>query len=230
MNGGRFIWRTAIAGISWISFPNGPNDFGEKPSPEILRARLDLLQSYCWSSYRAYAGSEKAPTWLLTEPVLAFGGGPAQRRRRRYREYCECAVREGCIVKPWEALVGRLVLGGGEFIGQLWQSQVEAEPGAEVQSALARRPTFGQVIAVIEASQGQPWDAFRDRRGNWGRDLALYLGREMGGMKRVDLRQATAAGSLMAVSVALKRFGQRLEPDKRLRQALKQATEKLQNR
>ena len=34
------------------------------------------------------------------------------------------------------------------------------------------------------------WGSFRDRRGDWGRELALYLGREQGGMTLAELGHA----------------------------------------
>ena len=47
------------------------------------------------------------------------------------------------------------------------------------------------------------WAEFRDRRGDWGRELALYLGRQMVGLTLAELSRAVEGGSAMAVSVAL---------------------------
>lgn len=38
-----------------------------------------------------------------------------------------------------------------------------------------------------------PWTAFRDRYGDWGRDLALYLGRKVAGLKLAELGEAGGA-------------------------------------
>ena len=83
---------------------------------------------------------------------------------------------------------------------------------------------------MVEELKSQPWAAFRDRRGDWGRDLALYLGRELGAMTLAELGQAVEAGSRMTVSVALRRFRERLSQDKSLRKRLAEAKNGLQTR
>jgi len=65
------------------------------PSAARVRERMALLRQYRWSSYRAYAGFCRPPTWLACETVLDLGGGRKSEQRRRYREYVEAAVREG---------------------------------------------------------------------------------------------------------------------------------------
>ena len=53
---------------------------GDVSSQEVVRSRLTLLRSYRWSSYRAFAGYEKPPSWLDSESVLALGGGNPKTR------------------------------------------------------------------------------------------------------------------------------------------------------
>jgi REP element-mobilizing transposase RayT len=204
---------------------------GRAPSPELIQERLEKLRSYRWSSYRAYAGMERAPAWLQTESVLAFGGGRRRERFGRYRHYCEQAVREGLAEKPWEKVVGRLVLGSREFIEAI-REKAGAKSGdkaSEVRRVLAQRPDFDRVVRVIEDLKGEKWSQFRDRRGDWGRDLALQLGRELSGMTLAELSQAIGGSHPMTVSAALKRLNSRLERDRSLQKAATKARSTLLN-
>lgn len=201
---------------------------GERATPEVIQARLELLRGYRWSSYRAFAGYEQPPGWLDYESVLGLGGGRGKERRRLYRQDCEAALKEGELECPWEAVVGRLVLGSQEFLERLLEKDLDGELEGEVKARLAPRPSFAEVVRAVEGIKDEAWSAFRDRRGDWGRDLALHLGRQLGGMCLAALAQEVDAGNRMTVSVALRRFGQRLSQDKPLRKRLAEATKALQ--
>jgi hypothetical protein len=63
--------------------------------------------------------------------------------------------------------------------------------------------------------RGELWKDFPTRYGDFGRDLALYLGRTFGGLTLNALGKAAAGMNVMAVSLPIKRFrGQRLETDR----------------
>jgi REP element-mobilizing transposase RayT len=136
----------------------------EPPSPAIVQQRLKLLRCYRWSSYRAYAGYAQAPGWLCCGPVLSFGGGGAEHQASEYRRYVEQAVGEGCAERPWEGLVGRAVLGSRDFIEVLTRRARGTGAESFTQKKLAGRPTFAQVVAVVEKLKGTSWRA-GDRRG-----------------------------------------------------------------
>ena len=70
----------------------------------IARMPIGAISWSCCPSW------EKRPEWLACERVLALGGGPPKEWRRRYRADCEAAIREGGGERPWEALIGRLLL------------------------------------------------------------------------------------------------------------------------
>jgi REP element-mobilizing transposase RayT len=201
----------------------------EPPSPAIVQQRLKLLRCYRWSWYRAYAGYAKAPGWLCCGPVLCFGGGGAERRASEYRRYVEQAVREGCAERPWEGLVGRAVLGSRDFIEGLTRRARGTSAESLTQKKLAGRPTFEQVVAVVEKLKGASWNAFGDQHHDWGRDLAVYLGRRRCGLTLAELAEQLDMASAGAVSVAARRFAQRLQTDRRLRALAEKAEAHLSN-
>ncbi len=205
---------------------------GERSSPEVVQQRVQLLRDYRWSSYRAYAGYQKPPPWLEPEVVLAFGGGRAKERRRHYREDCEAELKDGEEeASPWESVIGGLALGSEGFVREL-RELLEATSAKghsqEIAQVLRARPQFGEIRGVVEKLKGESWAKFRDRRGDWGRELALYLGREIGGMSLAALRQAVEARNLMTVSVAISRFRGQLSRQKSLGKLVAQATRELQ--
>jgi REP element-mobilizing transposase RayT len=194
----------------------------DAPEREVIQARLKQLREYRWSSYRAYVGLEKAPLWLQCERVLALGGGRPREQRVRYREYVEKEVREGLPERPWEELVVRLALGSREFVEQLTETPKSAA-GKELKAAIEQRPDFAAVRKVIEGLKDEPWEQFAERHGDWGRDLALYLGQEVCGLTLPELGAKAGGRSAMAVSMALKRLRKRLATDKTVVAAWHQA-------
>jgi hypothetical protein len=117
---------------------------------------------------------------------------------RAYRKYVEQAVREG--------------LGGKEFLARL-REQVhgnEREQGA-VRRLGARRLPLEEVIRQVEAVKKERWADFRDRHGDSGRDLVLYLGRRVCGLKLKELAEVAGMRDYSAVALAVKPYEQRLE-------------------
>ena len=169
----------------------------EAPDPAEVKQRLAVLRRYRWSSYRAYIGRVKAPEWLDCEGVLRrVGPGSTATRRRVYREQMEKEVREGLPERPWGRLVGQVVLGGVEFVRGI-QRMLKGE-GKEQPSVRGLRPraSWEGVVKVVEELKGERWEEFRDRQGDWGRDLALWLGRLETGMKLNELGNRVGGAGL----------------------------------
>jgi REP element-mobilizing transposase RayT len=181
------------------------------PDARVVRERVSRLRQYRWSSYRAYVGLGPRPEWLECEPVLSLAGGRQGERRRNYREYVELAVREGLERSPWEALRHQVVLGSEKFVEKL---RVHVRGKAREQRGVARlgsaRPRLEDVIANVEKVKGEAWAEFRDRYGDEGRDLVLYVGQRACGMKLGELAAAAGMSDYKAVSMAIRRYEGRL--------------------
>ena len=76
----------------------------------------------------------------------------------------------------------------------------------------------------VEKVKGEGWLDFCDRRSDWGRDLALGLGRKHCGLTLRELEAAVPGMAYPAVSKATQRMGERLQRDRPLR-ALAQKAE-----
>ena len=189
-----------------------------------MRERVGRLRRYRWSSYRAYIGLAEAPLWLNCQPVLGWvGGRPGKEQRQAYRDYVESALREGLVESPWEQLTEQVVLGGAEFLRKVRHG---LRGDAREQTGLRRllgRPVLSDVIKVVEKLKGQRWENFRDRYGDLGRDLVLYLGRKACGLKLRELAEAAGGIDYVSVSAAVKRFSIRAEKEKAVGRVKKEA-------
>lgn len=184
---------------------------GNVPDPKMIEERLSRLRRYRWSSYRAYVGLASRPAWLECKTVLGLGGRAAANQRRTYREYVENALRDGVAKSPWESLQEQVVLGGMSFLVTLRQ-HIEGdhrEQGA-AQRLRSVRPTLEQMVTNLEQLRGEPWARFRDRYGDTGRDLVLYVGRRYCGLKLKELSKFAGLEDYSAAALAIKRFQKRL--------------------
>jgi putative transposase len=202
----------------------------EKPDAALVRKRIAILRAHRWSSYPAYIGAAKVPEWLECDTILAMGGARRAARRKAYQTYVEDAIREGLAVNPWAALKEQVILGGESFLNRLREY---VRGNSREQTSLRRlesRPTFSQAIQAVEQVKGEPWNVFRDRHGDWGRDLVLYLGRKYCGMKLAELGKAAGGLDYVSVASAVRRLEQHLAHDKPLSRQLQSAMAQLKNK
>jgi putative transposase len=205
---------------------------GEASAGTVVAERLRRLRQYRWSSYRAYVGWADCPYWLTRERILeALGGGRLGQRERmgKYRRQAEQMVREGREESPWERLEAGLVLGGKQFVRQMrrrLEGNVKEQPALRQMQA---RPRIDAVVAAVEREKGQRWREFRDRHGDWGRDLVLYLGRRGCGLKLRELAELAGGVDDATVGMAVKRFQLRLGQEPQLRRRVKQIEAQMLN-
>jgi hypothetical protein len=173
-------------------------------------------------------GLAKAPGWLERASVLDLNGkGSRVEQQAAYQRYVEEAVREGLEESPWEQVKGQLVLGSQ----QMWEKIRKTVRGNKREQpparGLAPRPSFVEVKAVVEEIRGQRWEEFQDRHGDWGRELALYLGKRVSGLKLKELGREIGGADYAAVSAAVKRFERRLGAEKKLAQLVNESSSRL---
>jgi hypothetical protein len=188
------------------------------PTVEEVTQRLRRLRSYRWSSYGAYAGYRAATPWLtctvLWQRVARRGKPSAQ----AYREFVEDDVRRGVVEEVWSRLQAGMALGSTEFLEQVRRM---AKGNRREQPALRRWEralAFESIVAATERVKGESWAAFRDRRGDAGRDIVLWLARRHCGLTLPALGAKAGGIDYLAASKAISRMGQRLEQSHSLRQ------------
>lgn len=70
-------------------------------------------------------------------------------------------------------------------------------------------------MAAVGSVRGEPWENFVNRYGDWGRDLALYIGRSRCGLTLKELG-VHAGMNASSVSQAVMRIRKMLAKDKEL--------------
>jgi hypothetical protein len=122
-----------------------------------------------------------------------------------------------------------VVLGSESFVRELaakLRVDGREQPGVR---QLHAPVSWEQIVQAVEVVKGEAWPRFRDRHGDWGRDVALWVGRRWG---RLTLRKlAELAGGLdyTTAGAAVSRTGRRLVHDAQLRQQVKRIERQLSN-
>ena len=188
------------------------------PRPDLVKARLEALRGYRWSSYPAYAGYRSRPGWLTCEDLWRRARRREGTPKASYRWHVEAPLKAG--VEAVESLgmqiKGALALGSTVFVDRLRRSVRGDAHEQPLVRAWRRRLPFEMVIKVVATEKGEPWERFRDRHGDWGRDVALWLGRRHCGLTQAELGAAAGGVAYPAVGQAVRRMDALCRTDRRL--------------
>ncbi len=190
---------------------HGPSPTAE--TPQQRRARWQALERFPWSSYRAYAGHERAPDWLATDDLWRLTARRGWNRPAAYRRAMQEQVARGSDASPWPEVRAHAFLGSTEYLGSI-QDRITGD--AHEQSGLkSLKPcvSFETIVQAVSSAKGEPWEAYCHRRGDWGRGLALALARWYGGLTLRELGVAAGGMRPMAVSLAIRRLEVRMRRD-----------------
>ena len=202
----------------------------QPPAPEWVAERLAELRQFRWSSYRGYAGYAAPLAWVWRRPLARLCGGRSEAEQQAaLREYTEGAVAQGGPEPPWQRVVGGIALGSEAFAEQLRR---EAGGNPREQKSLRSpgwRVSWERIVGAVERAKGERWEEFAERRGDWGREAALWLGRRAGRLRLAELGKLAGGLDYANVSKAVARFTRRLEEDPELRQELAAIERRMSN-
>jgi REP element-mobilizing transposase RayT len=174
------------------------------PSRADVDRRLACLRTHRWSSYPAYAGHARPPKWLYMTELLRRAPGRESGQRARYRARVEEAVQQGVEQSPWSKLRAQVALGSEAF----WRGLRAQGDRLEMTGLrrMERRAEWPEVVHAVEKLKGQRWDSFRNRHGDWGRDLALAAARHRCAMTLTELGRAAGGLTYAAAGQAIRTF------------------------
>ena len=162
-----------------------------------------------WSSYRAYGGYCSPPSWLTVKVLLQRAHRDCSRQRAKYREDLKRRLTHGVEASWVERLRDVIAIGSASFSRRIRATVAEDADALAQERALRQRVRVEEVRSVLETLRGEGWEWFATRRGDWGRALYLWGGRNRCGL---TLRQAgDGVGGMKpsAVDMALRRLEQR---------------------
>ena len=176
-----------------------------EPTDEEVSKRLDKLRKYEWSSYRAYAGYEQAPEWLITKRMLARSRG-----RERYRKGVQAYITRGADPEQFERLRGRVAIGAVSFVEGAKKLVGKVTKEQPDRSFAARLVSFEHIVEIVERQTGKKWEEFRTMYRDPGRDLVLYLARMRSGLTLAQIGEKAGGLEYKTVGKAVKRFEVRM--------------------
>lgn len=185
--------------------------FAAALAADVVAQQKDRLFHYRWSSYLAYSGRTEVPGWLTTADLLAELAKVS--KVQSYSDYVESQLAGGFWENPWVDLCAGLILGSESFIEKV---RAVVKGDSREQTALrklAKRLDFEKVVQKVEVIKGEPWLLFRDRHGDWGRDLVFFICRQYGGFRYGELGMRAGGMDYIAVANAVRRFKERLNKD-----------------
>jgi putative transposase len=189
------------------------------PTPEQVTERLARLRAYEWSSYRAYAGYEPAPAWLTTDPLLERAHRTPERRRAAYRQEARGMLSHGVNPSRVERLRDAVAIGSAAFAERIRRlAAAKSLDGIGGKRELRRRVPVERVRRATEVLMGEPWQAFRDRYGNWGCALFLWGTRRLCGLTLREAGRQAGGMHFSTVSTAIRRLEQRARAEIPLRE------------
>jgi len=194
----------------------------KQPSAEQVKARLEKLRKYRWSSYRAYAGYASCPDWLTREAILSRAAGSKAKRQGLYRSDVKEQLTLGMSESFSERMAEGVALGTAGFMEKVRRGLdgrvVRELPGKK---ALMGRVSYVDVIEAVELIRREPAEVFMNEYGGWSRGLVLWGARQYAGMTLRELGDELGK-DYGAIAMRLKRFEQRSRKDRRAQHAKSQ--------
>ena len=204
------------------------NSVGSVPDPETVAERLETLRKHRWSSYPAYAGYVEKPPWLCCEELWRRGGEKDGDPKKEFREWIEDYLKQGIEENRFSKLKSSVAVGSAAFIAKL-RKEVLKDRGTKSNKLMWKRLlSFEEVIKAVEDVKGEPWDLFRCRRGDSGRDIVLSIARSSCGLTLREIG-GKADMSFDAVSKAVVRLNRRMAVDEDLKIQYEEVVSRLEN-
>ena len=94
---------------------------------------------------------------------------------------------------------------------------------------LGGRVGWEAIVKAVEQEKGERWMEFRDRYGDWGRDVALWLGRTVGRRRLQELAGKVGGVDCRAAGAAVGRVGRGLAADASYRYRVQRIKARLSN-
>jgi len=136
----------------------------------VRAGMVPSCKDWRWSSYRATAGLEPAPSFLTTEWILAQLAESPSRARKAYRQF----VSDGRGEMVWQKLRGQIYYGSDEFVEQHVPEGSRAFREIPREQRLVNRPSMEEVFRAASEERAIA-EAYREY-GYRLREIAAFLG------------------------------------------------------
>jgi REP element-mobilizing transposase RayT len=166
----------------------------------VRAGMVERPEEYRWSSYRATAGLEAAPSWLTTSWILQqFAPSPAE-ALSAYRRFVDEGI--GLARSPWDDIKHQIYLGTAQWLERMraWVEGEERSVEIPKTQRFIARPSIDEVIhTVAEVMDIEVSDIVEDR-GGLPRMLVALLGFREGAIVLREIAKALTLRSSGHVS------------------------------
>ena len=107
------------------------------------------MNKYPWSSYQAYIGKKKAPSFLHLDMILEMIGGGGKEAPKFYRRFVLDGLKEG-VESPLKAKRAKTVLGTPKFIKWVYEHFIESKQEEKEFSRLGELLPSHSVIEIAQ--------------------------------------------------------------------------------
>jgi putative transposase len=200
------------------------------PSRELVKARVETLSRYRWSSYQVYVGKARNPGWLTTESIYRFfGEHTLHSLQGAYRRQVEEMAALGQWETGWQdSTKATILLGPDKFVQKMLgilRGDRREQTGLRVKERMS--VDWENIIDAVSEVWGQQWDALANSRGNGALPTAFFLGQRFGGLRLREMGELAGGVEYPAVNAAIARFEKRLKIDRDLQKKFKKVAAKL---
>ncbi len=202
----------------------GRGDPEQRPDPKLRAARVEALRAYWWSSYAYYSGKRKEPGWMTTGTILGLLGERARgAQEAMYRRELEEAAAIGQWETDWKTdLKATLLLGSKKFVDRmkgLLRGDRREQTG--LRKASQGMLSWDEITAAVSKVWDEDWEKLKAGYGNGAVSAALYLGRNYSDKTLQELGELAGGMQYPAVTMAVRRFTERLKTDTKLARKIK---------
>lgn len=193
-----------------------------EPDADQVRERLRVLREHRWSSYRAYGNYASAPEWLITEEILERAGGS-----KPYRRYVQSHLSGGLNVSECDSFFEQIAIGGRGFLERVRSRVMSVSSEQPDRSFVAERIPFERIVEAVESVKNERFEQFRDRYGDWGLAMVLYLARRRSGLTLSEIGSLAGGLHYKAVFAQVKRMESKMNTDPELQDKMEDCDRKL---
>jgi len=181
------------------------------------------IELFPWSSYAYYIKSKKTPAWLYTQEILRQMNSP-NRARDSYRAYVELGVDEE--IKQFYGKKNLMpYLGSEAFRTWAYSQKITEEAKINEQDKFYFRPDMNAIIQnvarMLEVSVDSIVEGKRGKE-NIPRWIAMYLCREKGGHRHIDIARQFGVKRSGSVVNTIAKLEVLFEIDKNLKNKIMQ--------
>jgi REP element-mobilizing transposase RayT len=189
----------------------------------IKAGLTDHLETYKWSSHRAYLARAEKWNWLYKDFLLTMLATEKGERIRCYRQFMSTDDEEIDTIlgqKRWPSM-----LGSEHFIKLIKEKFFAQKIDDEVPQSKELAPDTDLIKKVVcESYRINETDLLQSRRGvfNEPRNVAIYLTRRLRGDSLKDIAELYKINKYSSVSSVIKRINVLIMQDKKLKKRIEE--------